>query len=115
MAASSLLRVVGFAEIVEVEFVDELAERGQLLELLGGHAGRLIGGVDGLIYGNPLQLLQQAGAVGITLVYTFVVSYAIAFILDRTIGLRVSEEEERMGLDVGEHGMEAYGGFQITH
>ena len=71
--------------------------------LLGLFAEEVIGGVDGLIYGNPLQLLQQAGAVGITLVYTFVVSYAIAFILDRTIGLRVSEEEEREGLDLALH------------
>ena len=35
--------------------------------------------------------------------------------LKATMGLRVSPEEERIGLDVGEHGMEAYGGFQITH
>ena len=63
--------------------------------LLGLFAEEVIGGVDGLFFGNPLQLLQQAAAVVITLVYTFVLSYAIAFIIDRTIGIRVSEEEER--------------------
>ena len=31
-----------------------------------------------------------------------------------SLGLRVDPDEERMGLDVSEHGMEAYGGFQIT-
>ena len=33
--------------------------------------------------------------------------------LDMTIGLRVSREEELKGLDIGEHGMESYSGFQI--
>ena len=33
--------------------------------------------------------------------------------IDLTIGLRVSQEEEMRGLDIGEHGMEAYGGFQV--
>jgi Amt family ammonium transporter len=43
-----------------------------------------------------------------------VVSAGILFIiLDKTLGMRVSEEEEIQGLDIGEHGMEAYGGFQI--
>ena len=39
----------------------------------------------------------------------------IFFALKQIMGLRVSKEEERMGLDVGEHGMEAYGGFQIVN
>ena len=34
-------------------------------------------------------------------------------VIDATIGLRASSEEELRGLDIGEHGMEAYGGFQI--
>ncbi len=34
-------------------------------------------------------------------------------LIDMTVGLRVSREEELRGLDIGEHGMEAYGGFQI--
>ncbi|MCY4074958.1 MAG: ammonium transporter, partial [Acidobacteria bacterium] len=47
--------------------------------------------------------------------FSFIAALAIFFALQFTIGLRVSPEEERMGLDVGEHGMEAYGGFQFTH
>ena len=38
---------------------------------------------------------------------------AIFKVIDATIGLRVSEEEEYKGLDIGEHGMESYSGFQI--
>jgi Amt family ammonium transporter len=42
------------------------------------------------------------------------VSALIIFgLLKSTIGIRVSEEEEMVGLDIGEHGMEAYSGFQI--
>ncbi len=45
---------------------------------------------------------------------TCVIAAAILFgIIKATIGLRVSAEEEAMGLDIGEHGMESYGGFQI--
>ena len=35
------------------------------------------------------------------------------YILHKTVGMRVSEEEEILGLDIGEHGQEAYSGFQI--
>ena len=43
----------------------------------------------------------------------FPAALIIFFILKVTIGIRVDEEEEIEGLDVGEHGMEAYSGFQI--
>jgi Amt family ammonium transporter len=68
----------------------------------------------GLVYsGNPMQLGIQL--VGIVSVVVFVVlSMSIIFkLIDLTVGLRVSREEELRGLDIGEHGMEAYGGFQI--
>ena len=71
--------------------------------LLGLFAEELIGGVDGLIFGNALQLLQQLAAVAIGFGYSFVVTYVLAFILDRTMGIRVSEEEERQGLDLALH------------
>ena len=69
---------------------------------------------DGFIYSaNPMQLgIQIVGSV--STVAFVVVSMSIAFkLIDLTIGLRVSREEELRGLDIGEHGMEAYGGFQI--
>ncbi len=71
--------------------------------LLGLFAKEAIGGVDGLFFGNPLQLLQQLASVGIAFGYSFAVSYAIAYILNRTMGIRVSEEEERQGLDLTLH------------
>ena len=47
-------------------------------------------------------------------VFCFLAAFVIFFALKALLGLRVDPEEERVGLDVGEHGMEAYGGFQIT-
>jgi len=42
------------------------------------------------------------------------ISMGIVFkLIDCTVGLRIGREEELRGLDIGEHGMEAYGGFQI--
>jgi len=69
---------------------------------------------DGLIYGgNPLQLgVQMVGSAAT--VFSVTVAMAVVFkLIDLSIGLRVSREEELRGLDIGEHGMEAYGGFQI--
>jgi len=69
---------------------------------------------DGLVYGmNPTMLGIQM--VGICSVVGFVViTMGLVFkIIDATIGLRVSQEEEIRGLDITEHGMESYGGFQI--
>jgi len=69
---------------------------------------------NGFIYGgNPMQLgIQIVGSV--STVAFVVISMSIVFkLIDVTIGLRISREEELRGLDIGEHGMEAYGGFQI--
>ncbi len=54
------------------------------------------------------QLLIQAEAVGLTIVWTAVVAFIAYKICDLTIGLRVSEEDEREGLDIASHGEQAY-------
>jgi len=69
---------------------------------------------NGFVYsGNPMQLgIQMVGSI--SAVVFIVVSMGIIFkLIDLTVGLRVSRDEELRGLDIGEHGMEAYGGFQI--
>ena len=60
-------------------------------------------GADGLFYGNPGQFLIQVIAVVVTMVFSFVVSYILFKILDATMGLRVSAEDEVAGLDITEH------------
>jgi len=65
-------------------------------------------GANGLFHGNPKLFAIQALAAGVSLVYSFVVSLILLKILDKTMGLRVEEEEERMGLDLSEHGEAGY-------
>jgi Amt family ammonium transporter len=66
-----------------------------------------------LTTGSPDQLGIQALGVVVGFVWAFGLGLVMFFLIKKTIGLRVSEEEELRGLDVGEHGMEAYSGFQI--
>jgi ammonium transporter, Amt family len=60
-------------------------------------------GADGLFFGNPAQFGIQVVAVGVTLVYSFVISLILLKILDATMGLRVNADEEETGLDLAEH------------
>ncbi|MCF8168739.1 MAG: ammonium transporter [Rhodoferax sp.] len=60
-------------------------------------------------YSIASQVWVQAKAVAVTIVWSGVVSFAAYFIVDKTIGLRVSEEDEREGLDISSHGESAYG------
>ena len=60
-------------------------------------------GVNGLFYGNPVQLWLQLKAVGITMVYSFVMSLVLFKVIDFVIGLRVDEHEEAIGLDLTQH------------
>ena len=76
--------------------------------LLGLFAEAAIGGTDGAFFGNAEQLLRQAISIVVALVFSFVVTYVIAVIIDRTMGLRVSEDEERRGLDVSLHEEQGY-------
>jgi ammonium transporter, Amt family len=71
----------------------------------GLFASKLINsaGGDGLFYGNPGQLLIQVIAIVVTMVFSFVISYVLFKILDATMGLRVSTEDEVAGLDITEH------------
>jgi ammonium transporter, Amt family len=60
-------------------------------------------GADGLFYGNPGQFLIQVIAVVVTMAFSFIISYILFKILDATMGLRVSAEDEVAGLDITEH------------
>lgn len=89
------------------------------VHLVGGVAGSLLigffatGGVQsdaaGLFYGGGLaQLGKQAVGVFSVLAYSLVVSAILAFLLDKTIGMRVSEDVEVSGIDQDEHAETAY-------
>lgn len=65
-------------------------------------------GANGLFYGNPNQFFVQLLAVVVSIGFAFGMTYGIARLLDRVFGLRVSENEEEVGLDISEHGERAY-------
>ncbi|CAG0947414.1 Ammonium transporter [Anaerolineae bacterium] len=65
-------------------------------------------GANGLFYGNPMQFVIQAIAVVASIVFAVVMTTVIAKLLEKFVGLRVSENEEEVGLDISEHGERAY-------
>jgi Amt family ammonium transporter len=80
---------------------------------VGGAAGAILtgvfavaayGGTAGLIEGNAHQVLNQIIGVGVVFVYDVIVTLIILKVVDLVIGLRVSEEVEREGLDLALHG-----------
>ncbi len=70
----------------------------------GVFAVAAVGGVDGLLYGNPGQFVIQLADASIVVLYAFVVTFVLAKVVDAVLGLRVSEEEEYVGLDIAQHG-----------
>jgi len=87
---------------------------------VGGTLGAILTGVfaskflndalpgEGIIHGGFKLFGAQLAAVAITIIYTVVVSYILLLVLDKTMGLRVTDEEEQMGLDLTQHGENAY-------
>jgi Amt family ammonium transporter len=85
---------------------------------VGGTVGALLTGVlaqkawngaaDGLLFGNPRQLLIQAAAVGAVALYSAAMTWGILKGLAFAVELRASSREEGLGLDVTQHGEEAY-------
>jgi len=68
-------------------------------------------GADGLIMGNAMQLLKQL--IGVVSVggFAFIATLGIGKLVDKTMGLRVGQAEETVGLDISQHGERAYGGL----
>ena len=65
-------------------------------------------GVDGLFFGNPKLFMTQAIAIAVTAVYSFVVTVVVLKLIDKTIGLRIDDESEVVGLDISQHGESGY-------
>jgi Amt family ammonium transporter len=72
------------------------------------------GAVNGLFFGGGFsQLWTQLVGVVSVFFWVFLAALALFAVIKYTVGLRVSREEELRGLDIEEHGMESYSGFQI--
>lgn len=78
--------------------------------LAGVFASKLINpaGADGLLYGNPKQLLIQLLAVAVAVGYTFIATFIIYKVVDIFFRMRVSEKDELVGLDLTQHRERAY-------
>ncbi len=89
------------------------------LDVVGIH---LVGGVVGTLFigffanntgllqsgGNPTQLVVQAIAAFSVLIYSFALAFAIGFVIEKTIGFRIKNEDEIAGIDLVIHGEEGY-------
>jgi ammonium transporter, Amt family len=78
--------------------------------LTGVFSAASLGGIKGGDFSIASQLLVQAEGVVITMVWSAIVAYVAFKIVDMLVGLRVTEEEEREGLDISSHGESAYHG-----
>ena len=86
---------------------------------VGGTTGALLTGVfattavnsagrDGVLAGNPAQMVPQIVGIVATMAFSFVVSFVILKVLDATMGIRVDAETEEAGLDIAEHAETGY-------
>jgi Amt family ammonium transporter len=119
--------IIGFLAGVGCFIAVELFVRGRVddaLDVFGVHGvGGMIGalatgifatttvnsaGFDGLLYGNPGQLLIQAIAVLVVAAYAAAVTWVLLKLVNAAFGVRVSSSEEQRGLDASQHGEVAY-------
>jgi Amt family ammonium transporter len=74
----------------------------------GIFAAAAVGGFDGLWHGEGSQVGDQLVAIGVVWAYSFTMTCLILKVLDLTLGLRVKEDDEELGLDVTQHGERGY-------
>ena len=101
--ATSLKKMLGYDDSLDAFGVHGIGGIVGAI-LTGVFAIKDIGGTAGMLEGNGGQVVTQLLGVGVTVVYGLVMTFIILKVIDVTIGLRVSEEEEREGLDVALHG-----------
>ena len=96
LSSTSLKKVLGYDDSLDAFGV----------HCIGGIVGALLTGalVSKDISGSTGSVITQLWGVGTTLIYGFVMSFIILKVIDLTIGLRVSVDEEREGLDITQHG-----------
>ena len=115
--------IAGFVIVFGVEFVEKKLKIDDpvgavTVHGLCGVTGTLLVGLfateTGLFYGGGLhQLGIQALGVSSVAIWTLSTTFVLFKVIKASIGLRVNEKEEEIGLDIGEHGNQAYADFQI--
>ncbi|MCH2175976.1 MAG: ammonium transporter [Lentisphaeria bacterium] len=108
--------ISGIIVVFSVLFIDQVLKVDDPVGAISVH---LVCGIWGTlatgIFGDPEVVSLGAQVKGIIATAVFCVPFAgiLFFLLKVTLGVRVEDEEEVRGLDISEHGQEAYGGFQI--
>ena len=132
MGALAIGSIAGMLVVLSVLFIDEVIKVDDPVGAVSVHgvcgvfgtiacglfnAEAILGIADantGLFYGGGFsQLGVQFVGAGACFVWAFVIGLIMFAIIKKTVGLRTTVEEELKGLDIGEHGMEAYNWFQI--
>ncbi|MCK5219238.1 ammonium transporter, partial [bacterium] len=127
-AAIAIGFIAGILVVFSVEFIDQVLHVDDPVGAISVHgvcgawgtlavglfASKEFGGIAGLFNGGGLALLKsQLLGVVTVFVWCMVLGTLLFLAIKYTIGLRVSKEDELRGLDITEHGVESYGGFQI--
>jgi Amt family ammonium transporter len=109
--------IAGVVVVLGISLIDKLKLDDPVgavaVHLICGIWGTLAVGIFGAMAGFDQFLIQLAG-VGIVGAFCVITSFIIVMIVKYTTGLRVDKEEEINGLDLAEHGMEAYADFRIN-
>jgi ammonium transporter, Amt family len=123
LGALAIGAVAGVLVVLSVVFIDRILHIDDPVGAVSVHGvcgawGTLAVGLfntqKGFFYAGGLaQLGTQCIGVLAAIAWAFGIGLVMFSVLKKTIGLRVNRDEELRGLDVGEHGMEAYAGFQI--
>jgi len=113
--------VIGFLAGIIIVLGVALVDKIKLDDPVGAVAVHLICGIWGTLavglFGSKAgadQLIWQLTGIGCTAVFCCVTAFIILFVIKKTSGLRVSKEEELEGLDIHEHGMDAYPDFRMN-
>lgn len=106
--------IAGFVVVLAIEFIDKVVKVDDPVGAIGVHGccgllGTLLTG----IFGEGCNFLSQLIGVASVLVYAGIMAFIIFGLIKLTVGLRVSDQEQLDGLDMHEHGMNAYSGFRI--
>jgi Amt family ammonium transporter len=101
---------LGFDDSLDVFAVHGV---GGILGMLatGIFASSAVAGTPGLIEGNGAQVVTQLIGIVTVAAFAFVITLIIGKLVDITVGLRVGQSEETVGLDLAQHGERAYGGM----
>lgn len=108
--------ISGFVVVFAVVFFDRIKIDDPVgaisVHLVCGVWGTLAVGIFGNLAGVP-QFFSQLKGVAAIGVFSFICAFILLFLLKKTVGIRVSESEEERGLDISEHGMNAYPDYMM--